>query len=519
MKMNKVHNSEKHYPIKPGSFQSSDLFHLIRKNSFYMLLERSIVPLINFIVTVFIIRRLTIDDYGIYNILLALMSYISLFSSLGLPNIFQRYVPEFHQKGNIPELKKLIERGLLWRFLVTCITMLIFIVFSEYLGKLLNFQNAFKYFLIFSVAIIFYLESSLLSIFLTSIFHHKMYVKSQIIYVLFRSVLLFYLLSIGKQLKGLLIAESISYVFLFILQFYYYKKFIGVRISNKNVKLPIKRLLRFGGYSYFNEIGAEILSVSTDLIIISAFLGPLAVGIYSFANRLMMLISRILPQFMFMSIIRPVFFTKYVQNKDPEQIKKMFNFLMKIIAFVSFPLLMEIIIFGDKLIIYVFDPKYIKSMNVLYVVACFFTLNFFVRPIELVLQSIEKVNVLFYSKLFAIYNLIADFLIVRHFGIIGVAVVTGTAVLGKNIFCYLYAKKYVFLKLGLKSLMSIAINSIIMGLFLYALRNQVVNLMSFIFVTIIGGLIYILASYFNKAFSAQERNILNNILPIPIFVF
>lgn len=507
------------YNIKSDPGQKKDLYSLIRKNSLYVLLERSVVPIINFLVTVYIIRKLSVDEFGIYNILFAVMGYISLFSSVGLVGVFRRFIPEFYQKGQIANLKKLVEKGLLWRFVVCGGIILIILFFSEAIGNLFKFGTALQYLAIFSIGIIFYLESGLLITTITSVFHHKLYVTAQIIYVIFRAGFIYYLLATKKGLVGLLIAESISFGLLFILQFFYYRKFLSLHYIRQKAELPLRRLLRFGGFSYFNEMGAQILSVSTDYFIISAFLGPAAVGIYAFANRIMILISHVLPQSMFMSIIRPAFFSKYVQDNDPVQMNKMFNFLMKMIAFFLFPILTGIFILGDKLIIYVFDPKYLGSLNVLWIVAAFTALNSFINPVGLVLESKEKVQIIFFSKIFAIYNLIFDFLVVKTYGVIGIAIVTGSAVLFKNIFMYLFAKKYTNLTIEFKSFGIIVANSLFMGLLIYPFRTQIKNITSLILITIIGALIYFLTSYVNKAFSKKEREIMNKILPKPVFIF
>ncbi len=496
-----------------------DLHVLIRKNSIYILIERSIAPIISFLVTIYIVRKLSVSEFGIYNILLAVMGFVGLFSSLGLPYVFQRYIPEFYQKRQIAKLKKLVQHGLLWRLLLCVCIIFIILLFSKQLGKLFKFEEALSYFMIFSIGIIFYLESELLRAVLTSIFHHKKYAISQIAYVLVRASILCYLLEKGKGLIGLLIAESFAFGFLFILLTFYYRRLQILHSIEKKTKLPIKRLVRFGGYSYFSELGAQILSVSTDFFVISAFLGPAAVGIYAFANRVMKLATHILPHYMLESVIRPAFFTRFVQDKDPEQLNKMFNFMLKIMAFFLFPLVIGIIVLGDKLIIYVFDPKYLESYTVLLIVAAFTALNFFLFPVGLVIQSIEKVKIFFFSKIFAIYNLVVDLLVVKTYGIIGIALVTGSAVLFRNLFCYFSARRYTRLVIDFKGLGIITINSFMMGFMIYPFRKLIINIPSFIVVIVIGAAIYFIIAHFNKAFFNEERIVINKILPKPIFIF
>jgi O-antigen/teichoic acid export membrane protein len=499
--------------------QDAELYSLIRQNSPYVVLERTLVPIINLLITILIIRKLTVDEYGIYKILLAVLSYVALITSLGLPGVFRRFIPEFFQKKELSKLKALVEKGLFFRIILVIGIVVIIIVFAEPIGNLLKFQQAMQYFAIFSIGIVFYLSSTLLASTLISVFQHKQYLIAQVIYVLFRGGLLYVLLSQGKGLVGLLISESASYGLFFLLFFIMYRRFLSSQSIKKRAKLPLRRLLKFGGFSYFNEAGAQILSVSTDYFIISAFLGPIAVGIYGFANRVLVLASRILPQSMFINIIRPAFYMKYVKHEDADQTNKMFNFLTKIICFVSLPMIVAIIIMGDKLIILVFDPKYLESLTVLWIVAGFHALTYFMEPIAIVLESKEKVQILFYSKIFAVYNLIGNLLVVKTYGVIGIAVVTGTAVLFKNLFCYWYAKKLVHVRLDFTSLAKIVVNTGIMGAFIYLLRPQVQNLISFAFIIFLGVIVYLGAAFVNKAFSSSERNILNRVLPRPLFVF
>jgi len=97
--------------------------------------------------------------------------------------------------------------------------------------------------------------------------------------------------------------------------------------------------------------------------------------------------------------------------------------------------------------------------------------------------------------------------------------VTGSAVLFKNLFCYLFARRYTPLVADFKGLGIITINSLVMGFMLYPFRKMIINVPSFIVVIIIGAAIYFMIAHFNKAFFNEERNIINKILPKPIFVF
>lgn len=492
---------------------------LIRKNTPYVLFERAVGATVSFLTTVFIIRSLSIEAFGIYSVLLSVMLYVGLFSSLGLPSLFQRFIPEFFQNNEIGKLKQLVGKGLLWRFLAGASLIIILLGFSAPLGRLFRIAGALEYLKLFALAIIFYLETQLQGTVLTSVFRHRWYAIAQVSYIVLRAGILFVLIGLGFGLQGLLVGETIAYSILFLVQRTFYRRFLAFCPTDAGVELPFRRLLKFGGFTFLNETGAQVLSDSTDVFVIAAVLGPAAVGTYAFATRVMTLATHILPQFAFINVIRPAFFTMHVQDDAPGQINARFNFLVKLIALFSVPLILAIFILGDKMIIHIFDPKYLSSLTVLWIVAGFTVFNFFFEPIGLVLQSIEKVEILFYSKIFAVYNLATSILWVEPYGIVGVAVSTGTAVLFKNIFCYFLAKKHVRLRIDFRGIGIIIVNGLTMAGILMLTRPWANSLAAFISISLLGLGVYIAMGAVNRAFSKAERDFINRILPKPVFIF
>jgi len=351
-------------------------------------------------------------------------------------------------------------------------------------------------------------------------FLHKYFATAQVAYLFFRFCIIFYLLNAGHELRGLILGEVLSYALLFLLQSYGYRRGFSRNIKTAGkIEINTKRLVRYGGFSYFNEMGAKILDVSSDLIIISAFLGPASAGIYALANRVMSLISRMMPHRIFREVIRPAFFTKYIRDNNRKELENMVNMLTKFIAFFFIPVMVAVWVLGEKIIIHIFDPKYINSLNILWIAAAFTALNSVQFPLGMVTQAIERPEINLYSKVFSIYNIIADILVIKYFGIVGVAVVTGSAILFKNIFIYRYTQRYVSFSIDLKPLGRIILNALVMGVLLMGLKGFAVNILSLIVVSLIGGISYLLISFLNKSFSVKERETINRILPRPVFLF
>jgi len=496
-----------------------DFNQKIKQNALFIFYHKATVPFINLLITIYVIKKITVNEYGIYNLLYALIGYLSLFSSMGLVNVFQRFVPEYYVKKEYDLLKKVFNSGLLLRFLLTIIAIGIILIFSNSLNKLFQVENFNEYVEYFFIGIILFLEIQLVEVTLSSLLLNKFIMVSYLITTIFRAGLIYFFVENNMGIKGLLIAETISYGLLFLLLLISYYAIFASRHKSAKSKIPIKRLLRYGGFSYFDEFGETILDVKTDFFIIAGFLGPTMVGIYAFANQIIESVTKILPFKFMKSLIRSVFFTKFSENSSIDQLNLNFNLLVKIIAFISLPIFMGVIVFGDKIILYLFDVKYISALNLLWVFSGFMMINSFQFPLQLVVQALERVEITFASKIFSIYNLIGDLLIIQVLGILGVGLITCSARLFQNIFIFYRIRKFFPLKIDLQPLLKIGINSMLMIVILYFCRNFVENILTLILFSTLGLITYLCLSIINRSFFKEERQTINKLLPRPIFVF
>jgi O-antigen/teichoic acid export membrane protein len=197
----------------------------------------------------------------------------------------------------------------------------------------------------------------------------------------------------------------------------------------------------------------------------------------------------------------------------------MFNLLVKIGAFCVFPLAAGMFVLGDKMITIVFKPEYIAAKPILWIIMIFTAVNVFAQPTGLVLKALEKVQIILFSRVFAIYNLIVELLVIQWFGVIGVVLVTCSAIFMVNVFEYHFAKKYAGLYVDWHGLMAISINATVMAICLWPVRNVPTGFLSLILVVSVGLVVYLLCSRLNRAFNHQERSWINRVMPRPAFIF
>lgn len=497
----------------------NDLHEKIKQNAKYILFQNLTTPLINLAIGIYIIKKLSVTDYGIYNLLYAVISYLALFSSMGLLNVLQRYIPEFSTKRQFSNIKKLFKYSITARFILAAFFLGILLLFSDQLNLWLKVQSFHSYISYFFIGIILFLEIQVVEAILSSLLLNRAIMISYWLATIVRAILIYVFIESNLGLKGLLLAETFYYAALLLSQFLFYYFGFSIVSSSAENNLQIRRLFRYSGFSYFDEIGWTILDVKTDFFIISAFLGPTMVGLYGFANQFVESISKVMPFKILRPLIRSIFFFKFTENNKESQLNRHFNFLVKLIAFISFPIFMAVMVIGEKIIIVLFDPKYLPALPVLWIFTGFMLIISFQFPLQLVVQAVEKVEITFYSKIFSIYNLIGDILIIRILGIVGVALVTCSARLFQFIFVLHYIKKHVPLKLNIGALTKIAMNTLVMTVVLYLLNPFVTNISTLILIVIFGTIIYFGFSFFNKSFFDEERAIINKLLPRPLFVF
>lgn len=498
----------------------SDFHNSIRESTIWMVARVGVSLTVGAFITAYIIRSLTIEDYGIYTLLYSLIGYISVISSFGIPYVFQRFIPEAFQRKEYSLVRSLVFRGLLLRLMLTIFTVGIVFLFHGPIGRLLNVEGWVGYLGVFAWGIVVYLEIGLLTSVLHSLFLHKYSVIASTLYAVFRGASVFVLLRFGWGIQGVLWAEVAAWgLWLLLLLFFYYKKFAQLHSGGGKTSLPLRRYFRYGSLSSLNELGASVLAVSTDFFVITAFLGPTAVAHYAFADRVVMLLISCMPHIVLIDVIRPSFFSKYTQSGNKQHLADMFSLLLKIGAFCVFPLVAGIFALSDKMIAIVFKPEYLVAQPILWIIIISTAIGVYSAPTWLVLQALEKIQINFYSKIFAVYNLVAELLVIQRFGVIGVVLVTCSAAIMRDIFCYYFAKKYAGLSMDWRGLSTITLNAASMALVLWLLRPLATDLSSLAMVASAGMAVYLLASWGNKAFSTQERDWINRVAPRPLFVF
>ena len=498
--------------------------HTLKKfteNISWLIIGTIISNVISIVVSVVIIRKLKVEDYGIYSLFIGSLSILSIFSINGILLALRRFIPEIIQKQYFSFHKSIIIKLYFISLVVTFVIVLIIFQFKKEVGIILNINQFEVYYSIFIINIFFYLQTTLSQDILGSLFEQKFIAITTIIGMLARGILysiffsnltinlIFIIEAICVGVRGI---PSIIYLYIRIQKLTKQK---NTEINSDEKKGVRKRITRYALLSTANEIGEGGFSQVSDYYFISAYLGPFSMGLYAFPYRLLSSIFSWIPIERINNIFKPYFINKYYEkNEDPVYLTSMFNFLFKI-YFLFFGLLISLIISYQELInIYLFNSKYIETQLLLAVILFFYIFNALGYPTHIIIEVKEKIEYTLYAKIFAVFNVIAVIFVLKYtdWNLIGVALATGISKFFRFYYLYLVIKKMSKVKILLTGLLKSSAIIILSGLimFLISLINSL--FLQLILPFFIGGISFLVLYRLIKPFDNNEEILLSNFI-------
>ena len=201
-----------------------------------------------------------------------------------------------------------------------------------------------------------------------------------------------------------------------------YRVFPGLRIRPQLFSRD--RLREITGFSIFILIIdlANKLNYSTDTIVIGAFMGTAAVAVWAVAQRLIEIVQRITDQ------LNGVLFPVVVDSSTIERVDKLQKILiqgMRLSLAMVVPLATVLGLTARPLVLVWVGPNFEASVNVIYILSIVVAVRVGSATSTVILKGSGLHKVLAVSNLgMAVSNLVLSVLLVRRYGLIGVAIGT-----------------------------------------------------------------------------------------------
>lgn len=388
---------------------------------------------------VVMVRGMSKQDFGTFNLLYAFIPVISTVASLGLEQTLRRYQPEYLQAGNRAAANWLVRFVASARFGTNVILLSIVLLVWNYAAPLFKLGPYRAEFAIFCVLVLLHFQARILQISLAAHMLHRFSVGSiavlSVVKLVAYSVLVWQVsLTVQSAILADTAALGIAYAFLYGA---YRRNCLAGGQNGKYKPDPIerRRLLRYGIYNNFNDAGTMMLTTKTDNFFIAAIIDPISVGIYAFYTRLREMASNLLPVNLFENVVQPVFFSVPAEEAD-RKVPQYFSLLLNLNLMLQWPILAYATAYHAEIVQVVFGGKFIEHSWLLPVMAGFATINVVATPVTLVAQQEEKAGIILISKVFGIYNVIALLALLPIMGVYGAAIASGSAQAMKNGFIW-----------------------------------------------------------------------------------
>jgi O-antigen/teichoic acid export membrane protein len=445
--------------------------------------------------SIYIIRELTVEEFGIYGFIGSLIAMASVITALGLAPTIQRYLPEYREKGNNYIQKRIVSISMLIRLLAALIFVSILLIANNWIINIFNLPLSFqKFFPLVALIILLVLESNLLgNAALVALFENKYWNLSRTLYTCLKFILFYISLSNGYGILGLIWCWLIVEVVLFMLFLIKaYKVIFSLPLKKEDIQpLPIKRFFNFGKYLILQQSTWFFRDTATDIFLISR------------------------------AIFTPLFVHSYTKTNDKQQLSYFFELVNKIIFFSMIPIFIILMILADKVILYVFNPEYLTVTNLFVLSLGFVMIQQFAYAYTSIVYTLEKTKIVFVGSLFAFYNLIMDIILIPPLGILGAILATGSAGMMLPIYYHFAMRRdgEIELKHPWKSFMIFSVNTVITAVIVFLLRGFINNILSLFCVLAIAVILYLGLSYLNKGFDDKDRKIFNDAIGKDIFRF
>ena len=431
---------------------------------------RAVNQILRYVSVLILVKYLGTINYGYLTIGFTILSIGVILSNFGLNYGVFRFVPIFLAQNEISKVKGVISFCIRRVAIYAIIVAIVMFFGAELIAiNIFNKPPLVDYIQLFSIAIPFSVLSTMIFHIFKGFSHinYKILIEDILILIV-RIILYLFCLYFGLSAMGIVISYSISLLIGLIAGIYFLIK-IFPQMSDKKIK-PEINISEITKYSYplFLSSFLAIFLNRTDILMLSYYLPADQIAIYSISHKLAILV------FFIANATFAIFTPTMAKFFAKAKLIEMNNISIRIVYWVSIvtiPLFLSITLFSEDLLGF-FGRDFVVGKTALIILSVSFLLNSLLGFAGQLLGVLGKSKVILINSLMAgILNIILNFVLVPHFGIIGAACATAFSIFAVNlaraIEVYIF-DKFFFLSFALLKLFTVGL---FIGGFILQLKN------------------------------------------------
>ncbi len=400
--------------------ETTNALKIIVKGAGIVFIGIIISKFLSLIYRIFIARYFGAEDYGIFSLAIAIVSFFYIFSIFGMPQVLTNLIAENLAKKNFENIKKYSAIGIRTVFILSIFLMIILFFSAKKISFFLKNDLLGEILPIIAISIPFYSTFYIIaSIFLG---FKKIEYKVLSEHIFSNSFKVFFTLFfglLGFGLFGISVAYTLSWILTFLFSLSLLKNILKIiKLDIKSFFLNDFTLIKLSLPLLLTTFLATII-MYTDSIMIGYFKTAKDVGLYNAALPLAQIL--IIPSSILTSLFLPVISEIYIKESI-ESVKKIYKTVVRWTFYFVFPIYLLFLVFSKQVLYIIFGKEYISAYVALMILSSgylFFFLTFAVRQIIIMFKKTK--NIFYISLLTASTNVFMNLFLIPKFSINGAA--------------------------------------------------------------------------------------------------
>ena len=374
----------------------------------------------NVLFSIILVKKLTIEKYADYGILISILTIISLITYMGLPNLLQRYLPEYYLEDKTKIFLYYINTIYIRIMAISLVLIIFFFLIHFQLFSNFKVPN-----ILFISFCLFAMSRALLSHFLETMNAIKkqkwiLYIRSIWCSVeILTLILILWLQSFTLDKVFIIFGFGELGMILTSIILLKIQDKISYKYFRPNFRVFKKEEIKYSFYTYLSQIQHIFVNQSYDVLIVALILNKTFVAYYTFAHVFSGTLLGFLPLDPLQQALMPEMIQDFKRNQS---YKILINQLKKINHFITamyLPIIVLIVINADIIIKYFGKSEYENAKYLLVgLVLIKFTI-FLSSTTKKGLIILERAKDLFYSNLIFILQPLIVFICIKFVGLYG----------------------------------------------------------------------------------------------------
>ncbi|MBP6902244.1 MAG: hypothetical protein KBC73_19295 [Burkholderiaceae bacterium] len=509
--------------------QSPGTVAVAKRSLSHFAIGKAFAALVGIGTLLLLVRSLGRGDYGFYIALFAVFEIVQLAASPGAYAVAFRYLPELRQQGAGLALSKLVGGLSLYRLLTLALVAGIAAAVSEPLSGLLGDERRAVAVRWFALILLFEGMARFIDVQFESLLQQGVAQVSTLCRNGSKFIALLWLGQVGSHEVALdtwLQMEAVTSGVGMLVSCVLMERYRRSRRREPQadtVPMPmLGRLARFSAPTYLSQVLYLAAGVDMVKVLVNKLIGTAVIGAFGFASALAGTIQRYLPSFLLIGWVRPLFISARSQGKSPQDLVALAGTVIKLNLLMLAPISTVLLVAGDAVVHLLSGGRMADSLVYLHFFMLLLVLQTVRGVVSLLGMTMEVGNGSLVSTCVSLVGIALGLLFYSTAGVwslcIGLLIAEGSWTLVMVAFLRRRGLRYglpmiPICKFGVGVIVAWALGSAVLAVV------PGLHLLWQLLIAALAALTCLMACAVLKPFDAEERGLINRLLPGKFFVW